>query len=113
MIEVTDSFVEGSAPPSDFDVMEFHEGALSSRDSLSPIQVSQSEGINFSISGGQIRWQGWQFHLRFDPRQGTILNNIRIESEAGLRPVAYEVAMSDVRPIRTPISIGSIELISI
>ena len=96
VIELSDSFAEGSAPPSDFDVMEFHEGALPTREPLSPIQINQSEGVNFSISGSQIRWQGWQFHLRFDPRQGTILNNIGIESKAGLRPVAYEIAMSEM-----------------
>ena len=96
VIELTDSFAEGGAPPSNFDVMEFHEGALATREPLRPIQIAQSEGLNFSISGSRIDWQGWQFHLRFDPRQGTILNNIGIDSGTGVRPVAYEIAMSEM-----------------
>ena len=96
IIELSDSFAEGGAPPSDFDVIEFHEGALQTRKPLSPISINQDEGVNFSISGSQIEWQGWRFHLRFDPRQGTILNNIGMTTETGVRPVAYEIAMSEM-----------------
>ena len=96
IIELSDSFAEGGAPPSDFDVIEFHEGALQTRKPLSPIYINQDEGVNFSISGSQIEWQGWRFHLRFDPRQGTILNNIGMTTETGVRPVAYEIAMSEM-----------------
>ena len=96
VIEISDSFAEGGAPPSNYDVIEFHEGALATRDPLLPIQIAQTEGLNFSVAGSQINWQGWQFHLRFDPRQGTILNNIGIMTETGFRPVAYEIAMSEM-----------------
>ena len=96
IIELSDSFAEGGAPPSDFDVIEFHEGALQTRKPLSPVRINQDEGVNFSISGSQIEWQGWRFHLRFDPRQGTILNNIGMTTETGMRPVAYEIAMSEM-----------------
>ena len=103
VIELSDSFAEGGAPSSDFDVMEFHEGALPTREPLSPITISQPDGPNFSISGSQICWQGWQFHLRFDPRQGTILNNIGIDSKTGVRPIAYEIAMLEIFvPYRDP-----------
>lgn len=96
LIELTDSFEDSAKPPTDFEVIEFHESALDTRPALKPIVMAQPEGRNFSVTGSQINWQDWQFHLRFDPRQGTILNNIGVVSDEGFRPVAYEIAMSEM-----------------
>ena len=96
LIELTDAFKGSDHPPNDFEVIEFHESALDTRPALKPMVITQPEGQNFEITGSQINWQGWQFHLRFDPRQGTILNNIGVVSDQGFRPVAYEIAMSEM-----------------
>ena len=96
LIEFTDSFADADSPPNDFEVIEFHESALDTRPALKPITIEQREGRNFAITGSQINWQDWQFHLRFDPRQGTILNNVGVISDDGFRPVAYEIAMSEM-----------------
>ena len=77
LIEITDSFADADTPPNDYEVIEFHESALETRPVLKSITIEQPEGRNFAITGSQINWQDWQFHLRFDPRQGTILNNWR------------------------------------
>lgn len=96
LIELTDSFAGSEAPPADFEVLELGEDALDTRTPLRPINIAQSEGRNFSVSGSQIDWQGWQFHLRFDPRQGTVLNNIGYMRGDDFRPIAYEIAMSEM-----------------
>ena len=96
LIEITDSFAGSDAPPADFEVLELGEDALDTRAPLRPITIAQSEGRNFSVSGSQIDWQGWQFHLRFDPRQGTVLNNIGYMNGETFRPIAYEIAMSEM-----------------
>ena len=96
LIELTDSFAGSEAPPADFEVLELGEDALDTRTPLRPITIAQSEGRNFSVSGSQIDWQGWQFHLRFDPRQGTVLNNIGYMRGDDFRPIAYEIAMSEM-----------------
>ena len=96
LIELTDAFKGFDHPPNDFEVIEFHESALDTRPALKPMVITQPEGQNFEITGSQINWQAWQFHLRFDPRQGTILNNIGVVSDQGFRPVAYEIAMSEM-----------------
>ena len=83
LIEITDSFADADTPPNDFEVIEFHESALDTRPALKPITIEQREGRNFAITGSQINWQDWQFHLRFDPRQGTILNNVGVISDDG------------------------------
>ena len=96
LIQLTDAFKGSDHPPNDFEVIEFHESALDTRPALKPMVITQPEGQNFEITGSQINWQAWQFHLRFDPRQGTILNNIGVVSDQGFRPVAYEIAMSEM-----------------
>lgn len=96
LIELTDAFNGSDHPPNDFEVIEFNESALDTRPALKPMVITQPEGQNFEITGSQINWQAWQFHLRFDPRQGTILNNIGVVSDQGFRPVAYEIAMSEM-----------------
>ena len=96
LIEITDSFAGSDAPPADFEVLELGEDALDTRTPLRPITIVQSEGRNFIVSGSQIDWQGWQFHLRFDPRQGTVLNNIGYMNGETFRPIAYEIAMSEM-----------------
>ena len=96
LIEITDSFAGSEAPPADFDVLELDEDALDTRTPLRPITIAQSEGRNFSVSGSQVDWQGWQFHLRFDPRQGTVLNNVGYMRGDAFRSIAYEIAMSEM-----------------
>ena len=96
LIEFVDSFADAEAPPSDFDVIEFHASALETRAPLNKVAIAQEQGPNFSVTGSQIDWQNWRFHLRFDPRQGTVLNNVGIVTDEGVRPVAYEIAMSEM-----------------
>ena len=94
--DFTDSFADGDAPPTDFEVLELSEEAIESRAPLSHIEISQPEGTNFTITGSQVEWQNWQFHLRFDPRQGTILNRVGYIEDEEFRSIAYEIAMSEM-----------------
>ncbi len=91
-----DSFSDGDAPPTDFEVLELSEEAIESRAPLSRVEISQPEGTNFTIAGSQVDWQNWQFHLRFDPRQGTILNRVGFIQDETFRSIAYEIAMSEM-----------------
>ena len=96
IIEVTDSYEGKDFPPHDIVAEEFHDGAMETRPTLKPVITTRPEGQNFTIRGGHIDWQNWSFYLRFDPRQGTILNRVGHQSAAGFRSVAYEIAMSEM-----------------
>jgi primary-amine oxidase len=96
IVEITDSYADGNFPPHDVSADEYHNGALETRAPVKPVVTSRPQGQNFSIRGGQIDWQGWQFWLRFDPRQGTVLNRVGHRTPDGLRSVAYEIAMSEM-----------------
>ena len=96
IVEIVDSYEGRQAPPHEIDAAEFHEGAFETRSKLKPVAISRPQGVNFTMEGSAIDWQGWHFHLRFDPRQGTILNRVGHKTDAGFREVAYEIAMSEM-----------------
>ena len=60
------------------------------------VTASRPQGVNFTVTGGRVDWQGWQFYLRFDPRQGTVLNRVGHLTPECFRSVAYEIAMSEM-----------------
>ncbi len=96
IIEILDSYDVAPYPPHDIKTLEFQEGAVAPRARLRPVTSTRPDGHNFTLQGSQITWQGWQFHLRFDPRQGTILNRVGHLTPNGFRSVAYEIAMSEM-----------------
>lgn len=96
IVDIIDSYSDGEYPPHDIVALEYHKGAIETREALKPIDISQPDGVNFTLNGERVDWQGWQFHLRFDPRQGTVLNRVGHNTSEGFRSVAYEVAMSEM-----------------
>ena len=95
IVEITDTRAD-NPPPHDLPSGTFAAGDMKTRAALRPITSTRPQGVNYTIHGSLIDWQGWQFRLRFDARQGTVLNQVGHQSAAGLRPVAYEIAMSEM-----------------
>lgn len=93
LIDTTDGKI---APPHDLPSGEFSHDKLDTRASLRPVTSARPKGVNYKLRGSRVDWQGWQFRLRFDARQGTVLNRVGHKTDAGLRPVAYEIAMSEM-----------------
>ena len=91
IIEIKDTRL-GNAPPHDLPTGEFNNGTRK----VKHVAQSRPDGVNYKMTGSRIDWQGWQFRLRFDPRQGTVINRIGHQSESGFRSVAYEIAMSEM-----------------
>ena len=95
IVEITDTRAD-NPPPHDLPTGTFAAGDMKTRAALRPITSTRPQGVNYTMHGSLINWQGWQFRLRFDARQGTVLNRVGHRSAAGLRPVAYEIAMSEM-----------------
>lgn len=96
VVEIVDTRANGNTPPHDIPAAEFDDGDMAQRAALKPVVITRPKGHNFSIKGGRVEWQGWQFNLRFDARQGTVLNRVGHKNADGFRSVAYEVAMSEM-----------------
>ena len=92
IIDISDTRAD-NPPPHDLPGDDFDTGT---RPALRPVTSARPQGVNYKMQGSLIDWQGWQFRLRFDARQGTVLNRVGHQSANGLRPVAYEIAMSEM-----------------
>jgi primary-amine oxidase len=61
-----------------------------------PVEITAPQGSNVSVNGGEVRWDNWSFHVRIDPRLGTILSLIRYNDHGATRDVAYQISASEM-----------------
>lgn len=64
--------------------------ASSTREKAKPIVIMQPKGVNYQITGQEISWQGWKFHVRLDPRVGPIVNAATFNDKGTERKVMYQ-----------------------
>ncbi|HVX43195.1 MAG TPA: primary-amine oxidase [Mycobacteriales bacterium] len=62
------------------------------RTDLRPIEITQPEGVSFSVDDDVVSWQGWSFRVGFDAREGLVLHQISIND----RPVVYRASIAEM-----------------
>lgn len=65
---------------------------------LNPISLEQPQGPSFSVDGHLVKWANWEFHLRPDPRAGTIVSQVKVRDPdtSKLRNVMYKGFTSEL-----------------
>jgi primary-amine oxidase len=66
------------------------------RKDLKPINISQPEGVSFKVTGHEVEWQNWKFHIGFNYREGIVLSNITINDRGTARPVFYRLSLAEM-----------------
>ncbi|KAK9452253.1 copper amine oxidase [Limtongia smithiae] len=66
------------------------------RDNVKPIFVEQPEGVSFKITGREIEWQNFKFHVGFNYREGIVLNNISYTDKGVVRPLFYRMSLAEM-----------------
>lgn len=66
------------------------------RDDLKPIHITQPEGVSFKLSGREIEWQNWKFHIGFNYREGIVLNDIKYNDKGTIRPIFYRLSLAEM-----------------
>ena len=61
-----------------------------------PVTIAAPEGSNVKIDGWEVRWQKWQFHLRWDMRAGLVLSQVRHADGENTRSVLYQGNVSEI-----------------
>jgi primary-amine oxidase len=64
--------------------------------SVKPLEVSQPAGVDFSLEGRLLSWQGWQLRLGFNHREGLVLHQVGIRDAGRLRPVAHRLSFAEM-----------------
>jgi len=93
---VLDVIDEGVVPiPKDVP-SEAYDPATSTRKPTRPVQIRSPQGPNFSLTGSQISWDKWNFHLRVDKRLGPIISRITWQDGNTPRQVAYQISTAEM-----------------
>lgn len=76
---------------------EFGEGSAHPlADPMRPVRTAAPHGWNFAIDQRMVTWQGWSFHLGFDPRFGPVISLVTRQDEGRERMVLYQGFISEV-----------------
>lgn len=83
------------APP-----LDYHPAAVEQRGGyrtdLKPINITQPEGVSFKMTGREIEWQNWKFHIGFNYREGIVLNNMTFTNKGVVRPIFYRLSLVEM-----------------
>ena len=70
---------------------------------VAPLQVTQREGVGFTLDGTLLSWQNWQLRLGFNHREGLVLHQVSIKDGERRRPIAHRLSFAEmVVPYRDP-----------
>ncbi|KAK4569932.1 peroxisomal copper amine oxidase [Recurvomyces mirabilis] len=83
------------APP-----INYHAEAIEKeggfRKDIKPINITQPEGVSFSIDGRTLKWQNWSVHIGFNYREGIVLSNITFNDKGNVRPVFWRMSLAEM-----------------
>ena len=63
---------------------------------ISPLEVSQPEGVSFTLDGRLLRWQNWELRLGFGCREGLVLYTVGFTDAGRLRPIAHRMSFAEM-----------------
>ncbi len=74
------------------------EIAAALRGDLKAIDVSQPDGPSFTVEDHVVTWANWRFHVEFHPREGLVLNDIRVRAgeHAPWRPLIWRASIAEM-----------------
>ncbi|KYC44144.1 tyramine oxidase [Scytonema hofmannii PCC 7110] len=66
------------------------------RPSPKTLKIQQPDGVDFSINGNEVSWQGWKFRYQIHPRDGLVLYLVSYNDGENIRPVLYRASLSEM-----------------
>ena len=94
LLEIEDNYQGGADP----EVMgEYLPDLLPMRlRSVAPLEVSQPEGVGFTLDGTLLSWQNWQLRLGFNHRESLVLHQVAFQDSERLRSVAHRLSFAEM-----------------
>ena len=102
LLEIEDTFAVDKPPTMGEYVPRFVPD-LRLRDDLKPVEITQPDGVSFTLDGHALRWQNWSLRLGFNHREGLVLHTLGFAGgRCGRR--APHLAGRDGRPLPRPVA---------
>jgi primary-amine oxidase len=97
LLELEDSYAGGQDVTSAEIQGEYLPDLLPGRlREVAPLQVSQPDGVGFTLDGTLLSWQNWQLRLGFNYREGLVLHQVGFRDGGRLRPVAHRLSFAEM-----------------
>jgi primary-amine oxidase len=61
-----------------------------------PLEITQPEGVGFTLDGYQLSWQNWELRLGFNHREGLVLHQVGFRDAGRLRSVAHRLSFAEM-----------------
>lgn len=84
-----------TAPPINFHA-EAVKADIGLKTDLKPIEITQPEGVSFTMEGRTIKWQNWSVHIGFNYKEGIVLSNITFNDRGTIRPIFYRMSLTEM-----------------
>ncbi|AAS54417.2 AGL073Wp [Eremothecium gossypii ATCC 10895] len=75
--------------------LEYHPNLLDDatpRAGLKPLQISQPSGVSFAVEGSRVTWQGWDFRVATNVREGFALYDVHFKG----RSLFYRISLNEM-----------------
>ncbi|TPX63915.1 primary-amine oxidase [Spizellomyces sp. 'palustris'] len=66
------------------------------RTDIKPLNITQPEGVSFSMAGRAVSWQNFNFVIGFNYREGLVLHNITYNDKGNVRPMFYRISLAEM-----------------
>jgi primary-amine oxidase len=63
---------------------------------VTPLEISQPQGVGFALDGYQLSWQNWRLRLGFNHREGLVLHQVAWQDRDRLRSVAHRLSFAEM-----------------
>ncbi|MCE5288096.1 MAG: primary-amine oxidase [Nocardiaceae bacterium] len=68
----------------------------SQREPLKPLDITQSEGPSFTLTGNKLEWQNWSLRVGFNYREGMTLHAITYNDHGNVRSIANKLSFAEM-----------------
>ncbi|KAH0610064.1 uncharacterized protein H6S33_012610 [Morchella sextelata] len=66
------------------------------RTDVKPINITQPEGVSFTVQGRVIEWQKFKLHVGFSHKEGIVLNNVTYNDGGVVRPLFWRLSLAEM-----------------
>jgi len=63
---------------------------------VTPLEISQPEGVGFTLEGHHLSWQNWELRVGFNHREGLVLHQVGFRDGGRLRSVAHRLSFAEM-----------------
>ncbi|ATB32351.1 primary-amine oxidase [Melittangium boletus] len=61
-----------------------------------PVVVTHPEGVNYTLTGNEVRWQNWRFRVEAHPREGAVLHQVTYTDQGRERKILHRLSLSEM-----------------